>query len=438
MNLLLLDRKVLAWALYDWANSAFATTVVAGFFPILYSHMTRDLSAQDAQIWLNLTIAAGSIVVGISSPILGAIADSGNQRKTFLAGFAGLGILMCLGLGWAASGQWWMALILYGFGMAGFNGANTFYNSLLMLVSSIDDIDLVSGFGYALGYVGGGLLFLINVLMVTHPDWFGFGDSATALAVAFVSVGAWWLIFSLPLFLSVDEPRVERPKSVGLTVLEGWRQFKSTLRELRILKAASLFLIGYWLYIDGVATIFKMAVFFADRILGLPSDSLIKALLLTQFIAFPAALFFGWLGKKLGPKFGIFACIGIYAIVIGYAWQWLRTAQDFYFLAVAIGFVQGGIQGLSRSLFARLIPKSKTAEFFGFFNLVGRFSSILGPLMMILVPMLIAGADERDSILVLLALFLGGAFFLSRVNIAAGIDEAHRLQDAMLVQKSGH
>ncbi len=432
---LFLDRKVLSWALYDWANSAFATTVVAGFFPVLYSHMTRDLTTQDAQIWLNVTIAAGSIVVGISSPILGAIADSGNQRKTFLAGFTLLGILMCLGLGWAASGLWWMALILYGIGLIGFNGAITFYNSLLVLISSIDQVDLVSGFGYALGYIGGGLLFLINVLMVTNPAWFGFESTSAALAVSFVSVGIWWFIFSLPLFLFIREPGAARTRSIGSTVGEGWHRFKSTIREVRMLRTASFFLIGYWLYIDGVATIFKMAVFFADRILGLPSDSLIKALLLTQFVAFPAALVFGWLGKKMGPKFGISICIAVYVIVITYAWQWLRSALDFYFLAVGIGLVQGGIQGLSRSLFARLIPASKTAEFFGFFNLVGRFSSILGPLMMILVPILIVGADERDSILALLVLFAGGAYFLWKVDIASGVDEARRLDDSIALSK---
>jgi len=433
---LFFDRKVLSWALYDWANSAFATTVVAGFFPVLYSHMTRDLTTQDAQIWLNITIAVASIVAGISSPILGAIADSGNRRKTFLAGFTLLGIIMCLGLGWAASGLWWMALILYGIGLIGFNGAITFYNSLLVLISSIDQVDVVSGYGYALGYIGGGLLFLINVLMVTNPGWFGFETTSFALAVSFASVGIWWLVFSLPLFLFVKEPHTERNLGIGSTVGEGWHRFKSTLREIRMLRAASFFLIGYWLYIDGVATIFKMAVFFADRILGLPSDSLIKALLLTQFVSFPAALFFGWLGKKTGPKLGIYACIAVYATAIAYAWQWLRSAQDFYFLAVSIGLVQGGIQGLSRSLFARLIPKSKTAEFFGFFNLVGRFSSILGPLMMITVPILIAGADERDSILVLLILFAGGAFFLSRVDINSGIDQARRLDDSIDLPKS--
>ncbi len=433
---LFFDRKILSWALYDWANSAFATTVVAGFFPVLYSHMTRDLTAQDAQIWLNITIAAGSIVVGVSSPILGAIADSGNQRKTFLAGFTLLGIIMCLGLGWAASGFWWMALILFGIGLIGFNGAVTFYNSLLVLISPIDQVDMVSGYGYALGYIGGGLLFLINVLMVTNPSWFGFETTSVALAASFASVGIWWLIFSLPLFLFIKEPRTERDRNIGSTIGEGWHRFKSTLREIRMLRTAFFFLIGYWLYIDGVATIFKMAVFFADRILGLPSDSLIKALLLTQFVSFPAALFFGWLGKKIGPKSGIFICIAVYVTVITYAWQWLRSALDFYFLAVGIGLVQGGIQGLSRSLFARLVPKSRIAEFFGFFNLVGRFSSILGPLMMIMVPILITGADERDSILVLLILFAGGAFFLSRVDINSGVDEARRLDDSIALSKT--
>lgn len=428
MKRLFRDRKVVSWALYDWANSAFATTVVAGFFPVLYSHMTSDLTAEDSQYWFNITIATGSILVGLASPILGAIADAGGRRKKFLAGFTFLGILMCLGLGWAASGIWWMALILYGVGLVGFNGASTFYDSLLMEVAPIEEVDLVSGFGYALGYIGGGLLFLVNVLMVTNPGWFGLADTSAALAASFISVGAWWLVFSLPVFLYVDEPDGSGEQGIGSVIAEGWHQFRLTLGAIRQLRVASVFLVGYWLYIDGVATIFKMAVFFADRILGLPSESLITALLLTQFISFPSALFFGWLGKRIGPKTGIFIGIAVYMFVIGYAWQWLRSSIDFYFLAAAIGLVQGGIQSLSRSLFARLIPMSKTTEFFGFFNLVGRFSSILGPMLMLMVPALIAGADERDSILALLVVFLGGAFFLSRVNIAAGVREADHMQ----------
>ena len=185
-----------------------------------------------------------------------------------------------------------------------------------------------------------------------------------------------------------------------------------------------LFLIAYWFYIDGVGTIIKMAVFFGDRILGLPSDSLIIALLLTQFVAFPAALLFGWLGQKIGARIAILIGLAVYVAVIIYAWRWLTTATDFYFLAGAIGLVQGGVQSLSRSLYARFIPAGRSAEFFGFFNMVGKFAAILGPLLMAMTPILIPAADERDSILSLLLLFVIGGWLLWKVNVAEGAKAA--------------
>ena len=428
MKLLFLDRKILSWALYDWANSAFATTVVAGFFPVLYSHLTSELSTRDSQFWFNITIAVGSIIIGFASPLMGSIADHVGQRKKFLSGFAFLGILMCLGLAWVAAGPWWMALIVYGIGQIGFNGANTFYDSLIMEVSPSGDIDLISAFGYAMGYIGGGILFLINVIMVTHPDWFGFESVAAALVASFISVGIWWLVFTMPLLFFVKEPDRQSEHGVTRSVIQGLKSLRSTLGEIRQLRTATLFLVGYWLYIDGVGTIYKMAVFFADRVLGLPSESLIQALLLTQFIAFPASLVFGAIGRRVGPKFGILIGLSVYVLAVGYAWGWLETSRDFYFLAVAIGLVQGGVQSLSRSLFTRLIPVAKTAEFFGFFNLVGRFSSILGPLLIAYIPYVIVGVDERDSILVLIAIFVAGGIMLYRLDINEGIREAQEMQ----------
>ncbi len=427
----LLQRNVLSWALYDFANSAFATTIVAGFFPVFYSHLSGELSVKDSQFWFNITLAVGSIVVALASPVLGAIADHGGKRKKFLASFAMLGILMSVGLAWVGAGMWWMALLVYGLGQVGFAGANTFYDSLIIDVSPPDDIDLVSGFGYAMGYVGGGLLFLVNVLMVTRPDWFGIADAGTALSLSFVSVGIWWLVFSLPLLLVIKENKAEVDLSAAASIRLGLRQLRITFGEIRQLKTALLFLVGYWLYIDGVGTIYKMAVFFADRVLGLPSDSLITALLLTQFVAFPSALGFGWLGKKLGPKTGILIGLVTYVAVILYAWGWLETSKDFYVLAVAIGLVQGGVQSLSRSLFTRLIPRSKTTEFFGFFNMVGKFASILGPLLMTLVPVVFAVSSEKDSILVLILLFVAGGALLWKVNIGDGIEAAAEMQERL-------
>ena len=433
MKKIFFDKTVLSWALYDWANSAFATTVVAGFFPVFYTLLSAELTTRDAQFWFNITLAVSSILIAIAAPVLGAIADHGGGSKKFLATFAMLGILMSAGLAWVGAGMWWMGLLIYGLGQIGFSGANIFYDAMIVNLSSEEDLDVVSGYGYALGYAGGGILFLVNVLMVTKPQLFGLADVSTALSLSFISVAIWWAIFTVPLLWVVKETTGQSQTTLaqttfGQSIRQGFQQLRITYRELRQLKAALLFLAGYWLYIDGVGTIYKMAVFFANRVLELPQESLITALLLTQFVAFPAALFFGWLGKRIGPKSGILIGLIVYTLAVFYAWGWLDSAADFYKLAVAIGLVQGGVQSLSRSLFARLIPISKTAEFFGFFNMVGKFASILGPLMMAAVPVLFARSEARDSILVLVMLFAAGGYVLLKVNVKNGIQAAKDIE----------
>jgi UMF1 family MFS transporter len=264
--------------------------------------------------------------------------------------------------------------------------------------------------------------------MVTKPAIFGISDASTALSYAFLSVGIWWAIFTIPLLINVREPVQQRAEPEDNLVSAGWRQLIDTFAEIRKLKVVFLFLAGYWLYIDGVGAIIKMAVFFANRVLELPQDSLITALLVTQFVAFPAALFFGWLGKRIGPKIGILIGLVVYIFAIVYAWGWLESSADFYKLAIAIGLVQGGVQSLSRSLYARIIPSSRSAEFFGFFNMVGKFASILGPLLMAFVPIAIAGATERDAILVLVVLFVAGALVLWKVDVEEGARTADSLE----------
>lgn len=418
MKRVLLSKPVLSWALYDWANSAFATTVMAGFFPVFFSSLSSDISAKDSQFWFNMTLAGSSVLVAISAPLLGAIADRGGNRKRFLVTFAMLGVVMSAGLAWVHAGQWWVGLLLYGLGTIGFSGANVFYDSMIVDVSDEDDFDLVSAFGYALGYVGGGLLFAINVLMAQKPEMFGLADAGAAVKASFLSVAVWWGVFTLPLLFGVRETPTENKASRWQAVREGMAQLMGTFQEIRKLRVLLLFLIGYWLYIDGVNTVIKTAVFFGDRVLGLDQGSLVLALLLTQFVAFPAALGFGWLGKRIGPRPAILIGLAVYIAALFYAWHWLTDSGDFYNLAIAIGLVQGGVQSLSRSLYARLIPKSKTAEFFGFFNMVGKFAAILGPLLMALVVVL--GAGERDSILALTLLFVVGGLLLWRVDVAAG------------------
>ncbi len=387
------------------------------------------MDTSDSQFWFNITLAISSILIAIAAPLLGAISDRRGNRKKFLATFAMIGILMSAGLAWVHAGMWWVGLLLYGFGTIGFSGSNIFYDSMIVEVSDPEEFDIVSAYGYALGYIGGGLLFALNVFMVTRPDLFGFTDTLSALSASFITVAIWWGVFTIPLLLMVRE---SSPKKSQVTVTEavraGLMQLVDTFKELRQLKTLFLFLIAYWFYIDGVGTIIKMAVFFGDRILGLPRESLITALLLTQFVAFPAALFFGWVGKKIGPRRGILIGLLVYLSVVIYAWRWLDSSVDFYNMAIAIGIVQGGVQSLSRSLYARLIPKSKSAEFFGFFNMVGKFAAILGPLLMVVTPMVISGTNERDSILSLLLLFVIGGVLLWKVNVEEGMRAVQKLE----------
>jgi UMF1 family MFS transporter len=427
MRPLFLRRPVLSWALYDWANSAFATTVMAGFFPVFYSAISQDLSAADSQYWFNMTLAGSSLLVAVAAPVLGAIADRGASRKRFLATFAFMGILMTAALAWVHAGEWWVGLVLYGLGTVGFSGANVFYDSMLPDVADRKELDIVSAYGFALGYFGGGLLFAVNVLMVQQPGWFGMDDPGAAVRASFVSVAVWWAVFTVPLLRNVEEtPNPDAAK--GLTaVRDGLAQLAGTLGKVRRMRVLLVFLLGYWLYIDGVNTVMKTAVFFGDRVLGLPPSSLVTALLVTQFVAFPAALAFGWIGERIGPRRGILIGLAVYLVAIVYAWRFLDSAADFYVLAVAVGLVQGGVQSLSRSLYARMVPQAMCAEFFGFFNMVGKFAAILGPLLMGLTPLVIAGATTRDSILSLSVLFIAGGFLLWRVDPEAGA----RLADAL-------
>jgi UMF1 family MFS transporter len=419
-------RPVVGWAFYDWANSAFATTVMAGFFPVFYSAITKEISTEESQFYFNLTLAAASAVIAVSAPILGAVADRGGSRKKFLVFFAALGILMTAGLVWVHAGAWWMGLLLYGLGTVGFSGANVFYDSMLVDVAEEHELDLVSALGYSAGYIGGGLLFLVNVLMVQKPEWFGLGGAGEAVKASFLSVSVWWAVFTIPLLRWVTETPTEDQASAGQAVRQGLRQLATTFKEIRSFRVLLLFLVAYWIYIDGVNTVIKTAVFFGDRVLGLDQGALITALLLTQFVAFPAALAFGALGQRIGPKPATLIGIAVYLVAIVYAWRFLDSDRDFYVLAVAIGLVQGGVQSLSRSLYARMVPVSKTAEFFGFFNMVGKFATIFGPLLIAFTPKLIPGADERDGILSLSILFLVGGFLLSRVNVEEGIAAAQQ------------
>ncbi|MFC1828835.1 MFS transporter [Thermodesulfobacteriota bacterium] len=380
------NKKVVwGWVMYDWANSAFATTVMAGFFPIYfkqYCSYGTDVNMSTAQLGFGNAIA--SLLVALMAPILGAIADRGSVKKKFLIFFAYLGVLMTAALFLVQKGDWLLAIFIYTMGIIGFSGANIFYDSLLPAIADENDIDYVSGWGYSMGYLGGGLLFFVNVLMVLMPEKFGLPDAGTAVRYTFVSVALWWGFFALFLILWVPEDRTAAASSPETNfIADGLRQFIGTFKKIRHLKTILLFLFAYWFYIDGVDTIIRMAVDYGMS-LGFDSNDLIIALLITQFVGFPCALVFGKLGQRWSVRKSIYLAIGVYILITLWG-TFMTSKREFYILAVAIGCVQGGIQALSRSYYSRLIPKDQAAEYYGFYNMLGKFATILGPVLMGLV-----------------------------------------------------
>jgi len=412
------DRKrILAWSLYDFGNSAFATTVIAGFFPVFFKEFwSAGVNVTESTFKLGLANSLSSIVVVLLAPVLGSMADRGGAKKRFLAVFSFMGCAMTVSLFFVSRGNWFLAAAFFIGGTVGFAGGNVFYDALITAVTEEKRVDFVSALGYALGYLGGGLLFAVNVAMVLHPGFFGLVDKAQAVRVSFLTVGVWWAVFTVPLLLFVKEVRPAQPVSIGKTVRLGLSQLAGTFRRVRHLKVVSLFLVGYWLYIDGVHTIIRMAVDYGMSI-GLDPDRLIVALLVVQFVGFPAALVFGKLGQKLGPRTGIYAGIVVYILMTVWAY-YLDSEMEFFGMAVAIGLVQGGVQSLSRSFYTRIIPEGQSAEFFGFYNMVGKFAAVLGPFLVGWLA-LITG-DSRKGIFAITVLLVIGGFFLFFVDEEKG------------------
>ncbi|MFP4695259.1 MFS transporter [Thiohalospira sp.] len=402
--------RVYAWALYDVGNSAFATVVMAGFFPVFFKeYWSGDLPATASTFWLGAANSVASLIILASAPLLGAMADGSAGRKRFLAVFAGLGVVATAALFAVPAGAWPVAATLYALAAIGFSGSMVFYDAMLLAVCRERHFDAVSALGYALGYLGGGLLFAFTVVMTLQPAWFGLADEATAVRWAFLLTALWWAAFTFPLLSRVPEPA---PNLRGGGVVAGLGELGATLRRVGQLRPVVLFLAAYWFYIDGVDTIVRMALDFGLAI-GLESSDLILALLLTQLVGFPAALVFGRLGTVLGPRRGIEIAIAVYLVVILWAVR-MDSAAEFYALAAAVGLVQGGIQSLSRSLYARIIPRDRTAEFFGFYNMLGKFAAVLGPILMGGVG--VATGSPRAGMAVVALLFLVGWLLLRRVD----------------------
>jgi UMF1 family MFS transporter len=327
--------------------------------------------------------------------------------------------------------MWPVAVMFYILATVGFSGSLIFYDALLPAVASAEKIDFVSSLGYGLGYIGGGILFLVNVLMYLNPSWFGFADATVAIKAAFVSVAIWWAVFTIPLVIFVKEPRYATGKKSTHPIKDGLRQFIITFKAIRDLKVVGIFLLAYWFYIDGVDTIIRMAVDYGSAI-GFPASSLIVALLITQFIAFPAAILYNLLGKKIGIKQALLVAIVAYCLItlLGY---FMSELWHFYALACTIGLFQGGIQALSRSYYTRLIPIEFSAEFFGFFNMLGKFAAIIGPALIGIVTL--TTGSNRLGILSIIVLFIIGGILLTRVDEQQGKESLQSFRITMAAKE---
>jgi UMF1 family MFS transporter len=406
-------RSRLGWAFYDWANSTFATTVVAGFFPVFFkTFWSSGNSAQMSTLQLGLGSALASLIVLFAAPLGGAVADRGHRKKAGLALATGIAIAATAGLFFVGQGQWLGAMTLFVIASIGFFMAMVFYDSLLVEVAAPRDYDRTSALGYGLGYLGGGLLLAINVWMTLYPHLFGLPDRAAAVRWSFLSVAVWWAVFSLPLFAFTHEPPARDAPGAREALRDGLRDLAVTARQILGQRDVWMFLLAYWLYIDGVHTIIRMAVDFGLS-LGFGQESLIVALLLVQFIGFPAAVAFGWLASFWDTRKAIYLGLSVYVGIT--AWGYFLTAVwQFYFMAAAIGLVQGGVQSLSRSYFARLIPDGKAGEYFGVYNMMGKFAAVLGPVLVGVTAA--ATGSARLSIVSIVILFIAGGGLLTRVG----------------------
>ncbi len=409
------NKSVVSWVLYDCANSAFYTTVMAGFFPIFfkkYWSMGADVALSTQRLgWI---LAISGFLLAIMSPILGVISDKKKYKKILLFVFMLMGALSTFSLAFIPQGQWFPAAVLYGFALLCCTGSTVFYDSLLVSVTKPRFYDMVSSLGFGFGYLAGGVLFSVNVLMYLKPELFGLESATAAILVSFMTVAVWWFLLTIPIMMNVEEPS-HNISSEKLSVLlkNCFSQLAVTFSKIRQNRNLMYFLLAYWFYIDGVATMMGMAVDFGVSI-NLDSGSLIKALILTQAVGFPAAYLSGTLAHRFGPKAVISVGVMIYIGVVLSATQ-MRSETHFYAMAGLIGLAQGTIQALSRSLFAQLIPAHNAGEYFGFYNLLGKFASVLGPLLMAVFMMYFH--DVRKAILSLLILFCFGLYFLLKVKV---------------------
>jgi UMF1 family MFS transporter len=414
-----------AWAWYDCANSAYFTTIVTAVFPAFYAtYAAEGLDAAQATARFAAITTISVAFIAVASPILGAIADFTGIKKKLLAVFMMIGVTAAAGMVFIERGDWMLASLLFFIGNIGVSGTTVFYDSLLPTVAKPQETDRVSAAGYALGYLGGGILLLLNLAWILQPQTFGFADTAAATKASFASVAVWWVLFSIPLLRRVPEPPVvlEHGEAANRNVVSAaFGRLGRTFREMRRYKHAFLLFIAMLLYQDGIQTIIRMASVYGAEI-GIDQNAQIAAFVMVQFLGIPFSFAFGALGARIGTKRALFIALSVYtlATIIGY---FMTTVAQFFLLAAMVATVQGGAQALSRSLFSRLIPVNKSSEFFGFYAVAERFATVLGPLVFTLS--VILTGSSRFAVLFIITFFAAGAALLALVDEEEGMRAAY-------------
>lgn len=426
-------REIRAWTMYDWANSTFATTMMAAVLPVYYASLgaVTDTAAMMTSRW-GFTTAIAALIAAVISPILGAIADFRGSKKKFLAFFMVLGVIATALLFIPNKpGDWLIASVIFVFANIGFAGSLVYYDALLPHVARADEIDQVSSKGYMMGYIGGGILLAVNLVMIMFvPSWIPSLGTGLMTRLSFITVALWWFGFSLPLFFRIKEPvrRIDAGEEGMNPIKVSFKRLIKTFSELKKYRDLALGLLAFWVYANGIGTIITMATIYGKE-LGFSDITLIGTLLMVQFLAAPFAYLFGWLSKKLGLKKSIYLSLSIYSIIaiVGY---FMYQEWQFWALGAAVATVQGGSQALSRSMIGRMMPKSKSAEFYGFFSVFEKFASILGPLLFGIISTIMKGS--RLSIASLIVFFAIGIFVLTRVNIERGTEVALKEEAEMV------
>jgi len=432
-------RAINAWAMYDWANSSFATTIMAAVLPVYYASVAgANLAPNIATAYWGYTTSLSALLAAILSPILGAVADFKGSKKRFLTIFMLLGVTGTALLYFVRTGDYLLASLFFLFGNIGFAGSLVYYDALLPHVARPEEMDQVSSRGFAMGYIGGGLLLAINLVMImVVPGFFPseqMGEISSLMTrLSFVTVAVWWLIFTLPLLRTVKEPqrRIMPGEENFSPIQASLTRLRQTFKEIRRFRDLSLFLVTFWVYSNGIGTIITMATIYGSEI-GIGKTTLIGTLLMVQFLAAPFAILFGRLAKKIGTKRSIYLSLFIYSLIT-IAGYFMAKEWHFWVLGAAVATVQGGSQALSRSLMGKMMPKSKSAEFFGFFSVFEKFSSIAGPFLFGVVSMIMG--ESRLSIVSLIIFFVVGITMLTRVDVERGINVA-QVEESIMIANS--